>query len=192
MIASVKGEIIDKGENFLVVQVGGVGLRVFVPAALTASYEMGEHAQLFTHLVVREDNLSLYGFDSQDSRSLFQNLITVNGVGPRLALAVLSSLSVDMIYQSVLGEQSQIFAQVPGIGSKTAQKIILYLHDKLKPLEAAGIISGVRDVNRELMDALVGLGYSVIEAQTAIQALPKDAPDELEERLRLALQFFTH
>jgi len=192
MIASVKGEIIDKGENFLVVQVGGVGLRVFVPAALTASYEMGEHAQLFTHLVVREDNLSLYGFDSQDSRSLFQNLITVNGVGPRLALAVLSSLSVDMIYQSVLGEQSQIFAQVPGIGSKTAQKIALYLHDKLKPLEAAGIISGVRDVNRELMDALVGLGYSVIEAQTAIQALPKDAPDELEERLRLALQFFTH
>jgi len=192
MIASVKGEIIDKGENFLVVQVGGVGLRVFVPAALTASYEMGEHAQLFTHLVVREDNLSLYGFDSQDSRSLFQNLITVNGVGPRLALAVLSSLSVDMIYQSVLGEQSQIFAQVPGIGSKTAQKIVLYLHDKLKPLEAAGIISGVRDVNRELMDALVGLGYSVIEAQTAIQALPKDAPDELEERLRLALQFFTH
>ena len=192
MIASVKGEIIDKGDNFLVVQVGGVGLRVFVPAALTASYEMGEHAQLFTHLVVREDNLSLYGFDSQDSRSLFQNLITVNGVGPRLALAVLSSLSVDMIYQSVLGEQSQIFAQVPGIGSKTAQKIVLYLHDKLKPLEAAGIISGVRDVNRELMDALVGLGYSVIEAQTAIQALPKDAPDELEERLRLALQFFTH
>jgi Holliday junction DNA helicase RuvA len=192
MIASVKGEIIDKGDNFLVVQVGGVGLQVFVPAELTSSYEIGEHAQLFTHLVVREDNLSLYGFASQDSRSLFQNLITVNGVGPRLALAVLSTLSVDMIYQSVLGEQAQVFAQVPGIGSKTAQKIVLYLHDKLKPLEAAGMISGVRDVNREVMDALVGLGYSVIEAQTAIQALPKDAPDELEERLRLALQFFTH
>ena len=192
MIASVKGEIIDKGDNSLVVQVGGVGLLVFVPADLTSSYEIGEHAQLFTHLVVREDNLSLYGFASQDSRSLFQNLITVNGVGPRLALAVLSSLSVDMIYQSVLGEQAQVFAQVPGIGSKTAQKIVLYLHDKLKPLEAAGMISGVRDVNREVMDALVGLGYSVIEAQTAIQALPKDAPDELEERLRLALQFFTH
>jgi Holliday junction DNA helicase RuvA len=192
MIASVKGEIIDKDDSSLVVQVGGVGLRVFVPASLTAGYEIGEHAQLFTHLVVREDNLSLYGFDSQDSRSLFQNLITVNGVGPRLALAVLSSLSVDMIYQAVLGEQAQVFAHVPGIGSKTAQKIVLYLHDKLKPLEAAGIISGVRDVNRELMDALVGLGYSVIEAQTAIQALPKDAPEELEERLRMALQFFTH
>ena len=192
MIASVKGEIIDKDDSSLVVQVGGVGLRVFVPASLTAGYEIGEHAQLFTHLVVREDNLSLFGFDSQDSRSLFQNLITVNGVGPRLALAVLSSLSVDMIYQAVLGEQAQVFAHVPGIGSKTAQKIVLYLHDKLKPLEAAGIISGVRDVNRELMDALVGLGYSVIEAQTAIQALPKDAPEELEERLRMALQFFTH
>jgi Holliday junction DNA helicase RuvA len=191
MIASIKGEVVEKGESSLVVQVGGVGLRVFAPASVAAGYEIGEHAQLYTHLVVREDNLSLYGFENQETRSLFQNLITVNGVGPRLALAVLSSLSVDMIYQAVLGEQAQIFNQVPGIGSKTAQKIVLYLHDKLKPLEDAGIISGVRDINRELMDALVGLGYSVVEAQTAIQALPKDAPDEVEERLRLALQFFT-
>jgi Holliday junction DNA helicase RuvA len=175
-----------------VVQVGGLGLRVFTTSAIGNSYEIGEHAQLFTYLVVREDNLSLYGFNSQEERSLFQSLITVNGVGPRLALSVLSSLSVDMIYQAVLGEQPGIFSQVPGIGSKTAQKIVLYLHDKLKPLEAAGLISAVRDVNRELMDALVGLGYSVIEAQTAIQALPKDAPDDLEERLRLALKFFTH
>lgn len=192
MIASVKGEVIGKGDDYLIVQVGGVGLLVFVPISTVASYEQGEHVQLHTHLIVREDKLDLYGFDNQETRNLFQNLITVNGVGPRLALAVLSSLSVDMIYQAVLGEQSQIFNQVPGIGSKTAQKIVLYLHDKLKPLEAAGIISGVRDINRELMDALVGLGYSVIEAQTAIQALPKDAPDELEERLRLALQFFSH
>jgi Holliday junction DNA helicase RuvA len=141
---------------------------------------------------VREDNLSLYGFNDKESRELFQNFITVNGVGPRLALAILSSLSVDMIYQAVLSEQAQVFNQVSGIGSKTAQKIILYLHDKLKPLVDAGVISEVRDINRELMDALVGLGYSVVEAQTAIQALPKDAPDDLEERLRMTLQFFTH
>ena len=191
MIASVKGEVIAKGDDYLVVQVGGIGLRVFVPTATANGYETGEHAQLSTHLVVREDNLSLYGFEGQEARNLFKNLITVNGVGPRLALAVLSTLSVDMIYQAVLGEQAQIFSQVPGIGSKTAQKIVLYLHDKLKPLEAAGIISSVRDINRELMDALVGLGYSIIEAQTAVQALPKDAPDELEERLRLTLQFFS-
>jgi len=191
MIASIKGEVIDKSENSLVIQVGGVGLRVNVPVALAASYEHGEHAQLFTHLVVREDNLSLYGFDNAEARSLFQNLITVNGVGPRLALAILSSLSVDMIYQAVLSEQAQLFNQVPGIGSKTAQKIVLYLHDKLKPLMEAGVISAVRDVNHELMDALAGLGYSVLEAQTAIQSLPKDAPQDLESRLRLALQFFT-
>jgi len=191
MIASIKGEVIDKSENSLVIQVGGVGLRVNVPVALAASYEHGEHAQLFTHLVVREDNLSLYGFDNAEARSLFQNLITVNGVGPRLALAILSSLSVDMIYQAVLSEQAQLFNQVPGIGSKTAQKIVLYLHDKLKPLMEAGVISAVRDVNRELMDALAGLGYSVLEAQTAIQSLPKDAPQDLESRLRLTLQFFT-
>jgi holliday junction DNA helicase RuvA len=191
MIASIKGEVLEKGENYLVVQVGGLGLRVSTPTAVANGYEIGEHAQLYTHLVVREDNLSLYGFDNAESRGLFQSLITVNGVGPRTALAVLSTLSVDMIYQAVLGEQSAIFSQVPGIGSKTAQKIVLYLHDKLKPLEAAGLISAVRDVNREVMDALVGLGYSVIEAQTAIQTLPKDAPDDLEERLRLTLKFFT-
>ena len=191
MIASIKGEVIEKSENSLVVQVGGVGLRVFVPAALAAGYEYGEHTQLFTHLVVREDNLSLYGFDNAEVRSLFQNLITVNGVGPRLALAILSSLSVDMIYQAVLSEQAQLFNQVPGIGSKTAQKIVLYLHDKLKPLMEAGVISAVRDINRELMDALASLGYSVVEAQAAIQSLPKDAPQDLESRLRLALQFFT-
>jgi Holliday junction DNA helicase RuvA len=190
MIASVKGEVLEKGDNYLVVQVGGLGLRVFTPAAVANGYEIGEHAQLFTHLVVREDNLSLYGFDSAESRGLFQNLITVDGVGPRTALAVLSTLSVDMIYQAVLGEQAAIFSQVPGIGSKTAQKIVLYLHDKLKPLEA-GLLGAARDVNRELMDALTGLGYSVIEAQSAIQALPKDAPDDLEERLRLVLKFFT-
>lgn len=190
MIASVKGEVLEKGENYLVVQVGGLGLRVATPAAVANGYEIGEHAQLFTHLVVREDNLSLYGFDSAEQRSLFQSLITVDGVGPRTALAVLSTLSVDMIYQAVLGEQAAIFSQVPGIGSKTAQKIVLYLHDKLKPLEA-GLLGAARDVNRELMDALAGLGYSVIEAQTAIQALPKDAPEDLEERLRLALKFFT-
>ena len=191
MIASIKGEVLEKGDNYLVVQVGGLGLRVSTPTAVANGYEVGEHAQLHTHLVVREDNLSLYGFDSAESRGLFQSLITVNGVGPRTALAVLSTLSVDMIYQAVLGEQSAIFSQVPGIGSKTAQKIVLYLHDKLKPLEAAGLISAVRDVNREVMDALVGLGYSVIEAQTALQTLPKDAPDDLEERLRMALKFFT-
>ncbi len=190
MIASVKGEVLEKGDNYLVVQVGGLGLRVATPAAVANGYEIGDHAQLFTHLVVREDNLSLYGFDSVEQRSLFQNLITVDGVGPRTALAVISTLSVDMIYQAVLGEQAAIFSQVPGIGSKTAQKIVLYLHDKLKPLEA-GLLGAARDVNRELMDALAGLGYSVIEAQTAIQALPKDAPEDLEERLRLALKFFT-
>jgi len=190
MIASVKGEVLEKGDNYLVVQVGGLGLRVATPAAVANGYEIGDHAQLFTHLVVREDNLSLYGFDSAEQRSLFQNLITVDGVGPRTALAVISTLSVDMIYQAVLGEQAAIFSQVPGIGSKTAQKIVLYLHDKLKPLEA-GLLGAARDVNRELMDALAGLGYSVIEAQTAIQALPKDAPEDLEERLRLALKFFT-
>lgn len=191
MIASVKGEVTGRGDDYLVVQVGGVGLLVFVPTATAGGYEQGENVQLHTHLIVREKELSLYGFENKEEREIFQNLISVNRIGPRLALAVLSNVSVDMIYQAVLGEQPQIFSSVSGIGSKAAQSIVITLHDKLKPLEDAGIISAVRDINRELMDALVGLGYSVVEAQAAIQALPKDAPDELEERLRMALQFFS-
>jgi len=191
MIGRLQGQLIAQNPPQVLVDCHGVGYEVDVPMSTYYNLPaLGQAVTLLTHLVVREDNLSLYGFDSAEQRSLFQSLITVDGVGPRTALAVISTLSVDMIYQAVLGEQAAIFSQVPGIGSKTAQKIVLYLHDKLKPLEA-GLLGAARDVNRELMDALAGLGYSVIEAQTAIQALPKDAPEDLEERLRLVLKFFT-
>jgi Holliday junction DNA helicase RuvA len=116
MIASVKGEIIDKGDNHLVVQVGGIGLQVFVPASVVGDYEIGEHAQLFTHLVVREDNLSLYGFADQESRGLFQSLITVNGGWSRVWACDPVEPVGGYIYQAVLSEQAQVI-QVPGIGS---------------------------------------------------------------------------
>jgi len=191
MIASIKGEITNKEEDHLVVQVGGVGIMVFVPEIISMNSKMGDFASLYTHLVVREDNLSLYGFESREQCEMFQMLIRVNGIGPRTALSVISALSTDMIYQAVISNQPSIFSQVPGIGNKTSQKMILFLQDRLKARIDEGMIGKVHDINSDLMDALVGLGYSVIEAQTAIQSIPKDIEGDLEERIRMALRYFS-
>jgi len=191
MIASIKGEIINKEEDHLVVQVGGVGFMVYVPEIISINSKIGDFANLYTYLVVREDNLSLFGFESREQCEMFQMLIRVSGIGPRTALSVISTLSIDMIYQAVISNQPSIFNQVPGIGNKTSQKIILFLQDRLKSRIDEGVIGTVHDINSDLMDALVGLGYSVIEAQTAIQSIPKDIQGDLEERIRLALRYFS-
>lgn len=191
MIASIKGDVIAKENNSLIVQNGGIGLRVYVPTPLHSSTELNRPITLFTHLAVREDNLSLYGFEKVEERDLFNELVKVSGIGPRIALAILSTLPVPMIYQAVISEKPEIFSRVPGIGSKTAQKMILYLHDRLKAEYSMEELAGFPTVAVELVDALTSLGYSVVEAQAAIQSIPKDAPEDIEERLRLALQYFT-
>jgi holliday junction DNA helicase RuvA len=192
MIYSVRGEIKEKDETCLVVDIGGIGFKIFTPQRISAAANLGDHISLFTFLVVRQDNLSLYGFEDKEERELFQQLLKVNGIGPRTALAILSTLTVDKIYQAIIEEKSVIFNQVPGIGSKTSQKLVLMLHDKLKESGYVGKISEIREIHMELLEALTGLGYSVVEAQAAIQSLPKDAPDNLEEQLRMALQYFSN
>ena len=126
MIASIQGQVIQIGEDNLVVEVGGIGYLVYVTEFLVQSQRRGEAVSLFTHLVVREDSLTLFGFQDQEEVSLFQELIKVNGVGPRLALETLSTHNPDVIKRAVLNKQEEIFAQVSGIGKKTAQKILLY------------------------------------------------------------------
>lgn len=191
MIATLRAEITQIEENALVVEVGGVGLRVFVPAPVRARMKAGEAIFLYTHLVVREDALILYGFESQGDRELFTMLLGVDGIGPRIALAVLSTLTIDAVQRAVFAEEADILSRVPGVGKKTAQKIVLYLHDRLKPTDALARVASLSDTDSEVLAALTALGYSVVEAQTAIQSLPKDAPDDVEERLRTALQYFT-
>jgi Holliday junction DNA helicase RuvA len=193
MIATVEGEVVGIGDHFLVIRVGGVGLQVFTTAPLRARLRMMERIFLFTHLIVREDLLALYGFETEQEREYFNLLLGVNGVGPRLAMSVLSTLSVDAIRRAVANEQSEVFARVPGVGKRTAQKIQLHLQDRIQTgdiLEMVG--SSVAGVDESVLEALTALGYSVVEAQSAIQSIPRDAPkDDLEERLRLALQHFT-
>ncbi|MEW6242248.1 MAG: Holliday junction branch migration protein RuvA [Chloroflexota bacterium] len=190
MIATLNGEITQIEDNALVLEVGGVGLRVFVPAPLRGRLKVGEAAFLFTHLVVREDALTLYGFESQADRDLFNLLLGVDGVGPKVALSVLSTLTLDAVQRAVFAEEGEILSRVPGVGKKTAQKIALHLKDKLKPADALARVAAMADYDSEVLAALTALGYSVVEAQSAIQSLPKDAPKDVEERLRLALQYF--
>jgi holliday junction DNA helicase RuvA len=190
MIATLHGEIQHKEDNALIVDVGGVGLRVFAAKSLVESLKVGEKAFLFTHLVVRENELSLYGFENADERQLFLTLLGVDGVGPRVALSVLATLSLDAVQRAVFSEEPELLSRVPGVGKKTAQKIVLYLQDRLKPTDTLGRVASMSDADSEVLAALTALGYSVVEAQTAIQAIPKDAPNDIEERLRVALGYF--
>ncbi|MBI2758986.1 MAG: Holliday junction branch migration protein RuvA [Chloroflexi bacterium] len=189
MIATLRGEIIQIEDNALVVEVGGVGLRVFVPAQVRGRMKTGDAILLYTHLVVREDALTLYGFESQSDRELFNMLLGADGVGPKVALSVLSTLTVDAVQRAVFTDEAELLSRVPGVGKKTAQKIALHLKDRLKPTDALAKVAAMSDTDSEVLAALTALGYSVIEAQTAIQALPKDAPENVEERLRMALQY---
>jgi Holliday junction DNA helicase RuvA len=190
MIATLRGEVSQIEENALILEVGGVGLRVFVPAPLRSRLKVGDALMLYTHLVVREDALTLYGFESQPDRELFNILLGVDGVGPKVALSVLSAMTLDAIQRAVFAEEADVLSRVPGVGKKTAQKMALHLKDKLKPTDALARVAAMSDTDGEVLAALTALGYSVVEAQAAIQSLGKDAPQDTEERLRLALQYF--
>ena len=190
MISSLLGELQHKEDNTLVVAVGGVGLRVSVPKGLAERLNVGDQIFLHTHLIVRENDLSLYGFESAEDRKLFTTLLGVDGVGPKVALSVLSNLTIDAIQRAIFSDEPDLLSRVPGVGKKTAQKMALYLKDRLKPADTLSRVAAMSDMDSEVLAALTSLGYSVIEAQSAIQSIPKDAPQDVEERLRIALQYF--
>ena len=158
-----------------------------MPSAQITQLHVGQSVALFTHLHVREQDISLFGFPTEEELQLFQLLLGVDGVGPRLALNILSTLPPDALRLAVANDEPGILTRVPGIGVKSARKILFHLKDKLVPtdLEAAGI-HAITDDDADVIEALTSLGYSVVEAQRAVQALPKDVIG-VEDRLRLAL-----
>ncbi len=192
MISSLRGLVQHIGSDHLIIEVGGVGLKVSVPSSVLESVgDVGTVAVIFTHLIVREDALALYGFSSEEQRSLFETLLGVQGVGPRLALAVLSYVSPENLRRAVSLEQPDLLGKIPGVGKKTAEKIVFHLKDKLgTDLLLGGLAAPITDRDTEILAALTALGYSVVEAQAALQAIPRDAPPDVEERVRLALRYF--
>lgn len=190
MIATLRGEITQIEENAIVIEIGGIGMRVLVPAPLRGKSEVGKTTFVYTQLIVRETELTLYGFESQADRDLFNHLLSVAGVGPKVALSVLSTMSIESVLRAVFSDEPELLSRVPGVGKKSAQKIALHLKDRLKPVDTLETVASMSDADSEVLAALTALGYSVVEAQAALQSVPKDAPDDVEERLRLALGYF--
>jgi Holliday junction DNA helicase RuvA len=170
--------------------VSGIGLLVNITQDHCLACHPGQKKVFHTYLVVREDLLALYGFETTEERELFVHLISVAGVGPKIALAALSALSPEAVRRAIAGDQPEIFARVPGIGKKTAQKIILDLQGKVQPMEPLEAVSRMDEIDAEVMEALTALGYSIVEAQAALQSLGKNEDDNAETRLRKALQYF--
>lgn len=191
MIRQVRGSVVAAGDNYLIVEAGhagaGIGLRVFTPEPTAARCLVGDPIRLHTHLHVRENELSLYGFEQQDELAIFEALLGVSGVGPKVALAALGALAPESLRLAVSNQEPGILARVPGIGKRTAEKVVVELKDKLAPAEGElAALATALDADAEVMEALTGLGYSVVEAQRALQQIPADVT-EVEERLRLAL-----
>ncbi len=191
MIASLEGVVAVIGDNYVIVTVGGVGLRVYVlENVIHGLGGVGDHIRLYTHLHVRENDLTLYGCSTQDELEIFRLLLGVSGIGPKIALAILSTLSPQSLRAAVAQEQADVLARAPGLGLKTARRVIFQLKDKMAP-EGVGAAPALTDQDAEVIAALTALGYSIVEAQTALQSLPRDAALSLEERIRAALAYFS-
>jgi Holliday junction DNA helicase RuvA len=190
MIASLNGKIETLNSDSAIVNVGGVGFRVHMPtSALSTLGKPGDAVKVFTHMHVREDNIALYGFPSTEELWLFETLIGVTGLGPKLSLAMLSALTPDQITMAIATGSVDMLDMIPGIGKKVASRIILELKDKIG---AGWVMTPATEMTREnadVLSALTSLGYSAGEAVKAVAALPTDPKVKLEDKVKMALQY---
>lgn len=196
MITSIRGTLIYIGLDHVVLEAAGIGYQIFAPRPVLAQIgEIGVEVRLYTHMHIREDLLALYGFSSMDQRHLFETFLSVSGIGPKVALSLMSSGTPDELRMAIASSDVTRISRTPGIGKKTAERLVLELKGKIDikgiPVATAGTVSAAAmAVNADLLDMLLNLGFSAAEANTAIASLPSDAPTELDERLRLTLRYF--
>jgi Holliday junction DNA helicase RuvA len=198
LIAYLEGKLIEKNPTHLILEVNGIGYSVNIPVSSYAGVgEVGQTVKILTYQYVREDELKLYGFASRHERGLFELLISVNGVGPRVALGILSSIPVDDFQRSVLAEDLDVLTHISGVGKKTAQRLILELKEKLGKLDLGvekGMEIGERmgaPVEEEAVLALVSLGYNKLDARKAVQKVRSESEESLpvEELIKRALKY---
>jgi len=187
MISRLRGTAVARNGERIVFDVGGVGYALAVTPTALRLAESGGEVSLDTYLHVREDTLQLYGFASTAERSLFELLLGVSGVGPKAALAIVSGFAPDQIRRAVATSDHALFTSIPGIGRRTAERVVVDLKDKVGAMEIAAVPADGAggDDHAAARDALVGLGMSVAEAEAALRQVDEDAP--IEERVRLAL-----
>ncbi|MEK7503218.1 MAG: Holliday junction branch migration protein RuvA [Patescibacteria group bacterium] len=185
MIASIEGKIILKEARFVVLEVGGVGYKVFLSLSSIAKVKLGEIAKFWTHLHVREDAMELYGFWEKDEMEFFENLISISGIGPKSALGIISLAPAATLKKAISSGDTSYLTKVSGIGRKTAEKIILELKDKFAGAQAP--IGAETEHDPDILDALISLGYTQKEARDMIQRIPsgiKGRENRLKEALR--------
>jgi Holliday junction DNA helicase RuvA len=187
VIAFITGRVAAKAPGFALVEAGGIGYRLLMAtSSLSALPAEGDEVTVHTYLHVREDELTLYGFENEEERAVFESLIGVTGIGPKVALAVLSSLRPDVLRAGIAREDVALISSVPGIGKKTAQRLILELKDKLDvPDLGRGLGAGPLAAS-EARDALLAMGFSPAEAAVALRDAPADA--SAEDLLKAALR----
>ena len=201
MYAYIKGELAEKNIDSIVVEAAGVGYLIYIP---TQYFDMlpdeGEDVKIYTYLCVREDAMILYGFLSKDDLEIFKLLITVSGIGPKGGLSVLSAMSADELRMAVISQDAKAIAKAPGVGTKTAQRIILELKDKISLEDTAmmrevnqvpqgSMLTGKSQAQTEAVEALTALGYSPSEALRAVKAVLQETPDlDVEALLKAALK----
>lgn len=188
MIATLEGILEHRGNDSIIINVGGIGFRVYVPGStLSQLGAVKGKVSLYTHLHVREDNISLYGFATSEELALFKNLISVSGVGPKVALALLSTLNPEQLVMAITSGDIDLISQTPGIGKKLASRLVVELKGKLEK-EWQEIALPLAPENADFIAALTGLGYSLTEATKAISKLPDSEELNLEDRIKMALQ----
>lgn len=188
MIATLKGTLEYRGADSVIINVGGMGFQVHVPGStLSQLGAINDKVSLYTHLHLREDNVSLYGFASEEELALFRNLISVSGIGPKAALSLLSALDPEQLVIAITSGNIDIISQVPGIGRKMTNRIVIELKSKLeKEWKEAALPLATE--NTDVVAALTSLGYSLREAIQAVFSLPGSSELSLEEKVKLALQ----
>ena len=202
MIAFVRGTAVDMTENSVIVETGGIGYEIYMTGTDLSQIHMGEEVKIHTYFNVREDAMQLYGFRSKDDLQMFKLLLGVNGVGPKAAVGVLAGITADELRFAILSDDVKSLSKAPGIGKKTAQKLILELKDKMKledafeiklaheQEKAAAGLGEVSDGRQEAVEALVALGYSSTDALRAVRKVTDVAPDDVEGLLKAALKNF--
>ena len=199
MISYVKGALAEKSGDRIVVEAGPVGLGIYVPlSVLEVLPPLGEEVKIYTYLQVREDDLSLYGFLNRQDLDMFRRLIGVNGIGPKGALGILSALSPDDLRLAILTGDAKAISKAPGVGAKTAQRIILALKDKVSAEEMLASVADtdertsvplMQEAGREAATALVALGYSNLEASKAVKNVQLTEDMDAEAVLRASLKY---
>lgn len=202
MIAFVRGTAVDMTENSVIVEAWGIGYEIYMTGTDLSQIHMGEEVKIHTYFNVREDAMQLYGFRSKDDLQMFKLLLGVNGVGPKAAVGVLAGITADELRFAILSDDVKTLSKAPGIGKKTAQKLILELKDKMKLEDAFELklaheqekavagLGEISDGRQEAVEALVALGYSSTDALRAVRKVTDVAPDDVEGLLKAALKNF--